>query len=236
MPRQDAEEWIDHPDTAPHDICETLRDQAWVNRWLGGANAVLSHARPVLRTCSANPIRVLDLACGGADISRWIADETRRLGKNVDIIALDRSESVLQYARGACSNYREISFVRADALAPPLASAGFDLVILATCLHHLQPGEAVSLLRIANELSRGTVVAADLVRSPLASGAFEVLARLFRFRPVSIHDGAISVRRSYTPPELATLARKAGLDNFSLYRHPFYRMALVYQQRSDSHA
>lgn len=232
MDRESADEWIDDPRTPEADVCQTLRDQAWVNRWLGGAAAVLSHARPVLKNCSSNPIRVLDLGCGGGDISRHLADEARRLGRDVEIVDLDRSESVLGYARRACKDYDEIRFVHADALAPPLASASFDLVILATFLHHLRPDEAVIVLRTAGELSRGTVIAADLVRSRVAGGAFAILAHLLGLHPVSRHDGAISVRRAYTPRELAALARRAGIDESNVYRHPFYRLALVYEQLS----
>lgn len=227
--RVDAEEWIDEADTPRDCIHHTLRDQAWINRWLGGTHAVLPHALPVLRTSPSDPIRVLDLACGGADLSRRLVDEARRLGRNVAVCALDRSDRVARCAEEACAGYPEISLVQGDALLPPLGPNTFDLVVLTTFLHHLQPAEVVAVLRTARDLSRDAVIAVDLVRSPAASLGFTLLARFARFHPVSRHDGAVSVRRSYTLPELAALARRADLDGFRTYQHRFYRMTLVHR-------
>jgi ubiquinone/menaquinone biosynthesis C-methylase UbiE len=227
--RVDAGEWIDGAEISPECVRDTLRDQAWINRWLGGADAVLSHALPVLRKCASAPVRVLDLACGGADISRRLVDEARRSGRAVEVMALDRSAPVLACARHACRDYPETCLVQGDALLPPFEEKAFDLVMLTTFLHHLQPEEVVAALRAARAMSRGAVIAVDLVRSPVALAAFSLLAPMAGFHPVSRHDGAVSLRRSYTPEELAGLARRAGYDSFKIHRHRFYRMALVYE-------
>jgi predicted TIM-barrel fold metal-dependent hydrolase len=79
----------------------------------------------------------------------------------------------------------------------------------------------------------GRVVAADLVRSLWAHIGYCILARLARFSPVSVHDGAVSVRRAYKPAELAELARLSRLVNWRIHRHILYRMTLVYEGRND---
>lgn len=226
--RLNGQELIDAPDLPADCVQDTLRDQAWVSRWLGGANAVVAHALPALKACASARVRVLDVACGGADISRRLVDVARRLGKPVEVIALDRSALVVEYARQRCGDYPEISVVQGDALLPPFSGSAFDLVLLTTFLHHLDPSGVVAALGVARDLSRGLVIAVDLVRSPLALTGFGFVARLAGFNAVSRHDGAVSLRRSYTPAELASLARSAGIENPALYRHRFYRMALVY--------
>jgi hypothetical protein len=41
------------------------------------------------------------------------------------------------------------------------------------------------------------------------------------------HDGLVSVRRAYTPPEIHDLAIRAGLQNVRIKGLLGYRMALV---------
>jgi 2-polyprenyl-3-methyl-5-hydroxy-6-metoxy-1,4-benzoquinol methylase len=230
--RVDVEEYIDSPETSLDDIRGTLRDQAIVNRWLGGANATLAHVLPLLETSTSDPIRILDAACGGGDLSRRIVDEARELAKRVNVTALDLNAKAIECARQASVDYPEISFVHGDALHPPFEPAAFDVVILATFLHHLPPDAVVTVLRAARNLSRGTIVAADLVRSPFAYLGIHVFAGLARFNTISAHDGAVSVCRAYTPTELAKLARQAGLEDSKIYRHRFYRMTLVHEGAS----
>jgi SAM-dependent methyltransferase len=226
--RVDVEEYIDRPETSVDDIRDTLRDQALVNRWLGGADATLLHVLPLLKTLSADPIRILDAACGGADVSRRIVDAARKLGKRVSITGLDLNEKALDCAREACQDYPEITLTHADALHPPFEPGEFDIVILATFLHHLPPDKVVEALRVAKRLSRTTVIAADLVRSPLAYWGIHVFGRLARFKPISAHDGAVSVCRAYNPRQLVELAHEAGLEPSRIYRHKLCRMTLVY--------
>lgn len=227
--RVPGHELLDQPETSAEDIGGNLRDMAAINRWLGGADAVIAHAVPMLKACSSDPVRVLDVACGGGDLSRFIVDEARVLGKQVEVTALDISDKVLGWAGEMSSRYPEISFVRADALSLPFKSADFDLVILASFIHHLRPEQVITALQSARRVCRGHVIAADLVRSTMAYLDYCILSRLARFSPMTIHDGAVSIRAAYSPDELAELARHSGLEKWQLHRHRQYRMTLVYE-------
>lgn len=220
---------IDQPDTSSEDIRDNLRDMAVINRWLGGTRAALVYALPLLKTCASNPIRILDAACGGCDLSRQIVKEARKLKKRVEITALDLNPKVLECAHEMSSSYPEITFVEADILNPPFGSCSFDIVILATFLHHLEPAEAISALRIAGNLSKGYVIVTDLERSQAAYIGFRIIARILHFSKVTIHDGAVSVYRAYTSAELGELANRADLTGWRLHRHLFYRITVIYK-------
>lgn len=224
-----ADEMIDRPETPAEDIRENLCDLAVINRWLGGANATLAHALPLLRSSDADPVRVLDAACGGGDLSRRMVDEARRIGKRIEITALDLNETVLRCAEQMSAGYPEIMLIHGDALHPPFPQCEFDIVILSTFIHHLEPDQVIAALQAGKNMSRGCVIVADLVRSTLAYLGYWVFSRVAGFSRISIRDGGISVCRSYTPSELADLADRAGLQNWKLYRHRLYRMALVYE-------
>lgn len=227
--RISGDELIDQPETSTEDISDNLRDMALINKWFGGAKAVLVHILPLLRVCTSDPIRVLDAACGGGDISRRIVDEARKLGKLVDVIGLDLSAKVLDYAKRSSSDYPEITFIQADMLNPPYEAGNFDIVILTSVVHHLEPEEVITALQAARKISRGHVIAVDIVRSRLAHLGFCLITRILHFSPVTLHDGAISIYRAYTPSELNTFASRTGLSECKLHKHRFFRMALVYK-------
>lgn len=226
--RVDADEWVDDPELSPQDTLDTVRDQALINRWLGGAHATLTHAIPLLRACAVEPISVFDAACGGGDLSRRLVDSARHLGKRIDVTALDLSRQVITCAKDQSVGYPEIHYVIGDALQPPFQPGAFDIVMLSTFIHHLQSEQIVRLLQVARDLCRGSVIIADLARSPWAYLGFWLFAHLMRLSRVTIHDGLVSVRRAYTPTELMQLTERAGLENCRLTRHSISRMTLVY--------
>jgi len=232
--REDAEEFIDQPETSVDDIRDTERDQAKVNRLLGGANATLLHAIPVLAACSSNPVRILDAACGGGDLSRRLVDKSRKLNKSVEVTALDINEKAIACALESSHAYPEITYIQGNLLHPPFDPGEFDIVILSTVLHHLARDKVVTALQVARSLCRGTVIAADLVRSTWAYFGIHIFAKLAFFNPISEHDGAISVCRAYTPIEFSEFAHLAGLEPSRIYRHRFFRMTLVYPADSPS--
>lgn len=225
--RQPLLEWIDDLTTPEEEIRATLRDQARVNRRLGGYHAVEAHVEPLLRQAGEHTRRVVEIACGGADISRRLVRLARRRGRRITVIAADRNPRVLACAREWSRDYPEIAFVRADALALPFSSGAFDMALLPSFLHHLPSEDVVMALRLAARISSGCIIAADLAASSLAEPGFRLLSRLAGFSEISRHDGLCSIRQAYTPRELLDFARQAGLPNCRIYRHPWFRMTLV---------
>jgi hypothetical protein len=65
----------------------------------------------------------------------------------------------------------------------------------------------------------------DLVRAPLAYWS-TWLFTLFA-NPVFRHDARISVRRGFKRDELASILRRAGLNDYRLSWHFWYRWLLI---------
>jgi hypothetical protein len=53
-----------------------------------------------------------------------------------------------------------------------------------------------------------------------------MLAHFTTTNRLTRHDGPASVNRAFTPSELRRMARRAGLC-VRVYRHPFWRVAVV---------
>jgi SAM-dependent methyltransferase len=170
---------------------------------------------------------VLDVATGGGDIPRWVF---RRCGGAVDLVAADMHPQMLELAR-RWSGRLPIRFVQCDARRLPFRDRSVDVVLCSLMLHHLTEADSVTALQELGRVTRRRLIVNDLRRSRIAYVLIWLITRFSRNR-LTRYDSPVSVERAFTPVELAALAREAGLDRggrFRVCRHPYYRMALVYE-------
>src|SRR5574337_7816 len=211
LPRaQNAVEWLDVP-VPPSDLEESLGDISRLNRYFGGARVTLSHLFRLLPMRGREPVTVLDVGSGGADIPIQLIRWARRRGRRLRVIAVDRDPRILEVARRQARAYPEISFVKADGVRLPIGSGGVDAAISSLTLHHLEPEAASRLLAEMARVARIGFVVNDLWRSRVAYALVWLVTRLFARSPLSRHDGPLSVLRAYTPREILSLASRAGI-------------------------
>jgi SAM-dependent methyltransferase len=196
--RSDQLELLDSHDLPDPVVARAYRDLTRLHRFLGNtrtlARAIRRDPRPVRR--------VLDVGCANGDMLAEIRD---RLG--VEAIGVD-----LHPLRGAV-----VPVVRADAIRDPLPAAD---VAFSVCLgHHLSEDELVALIGNVGRSCRRFILM-DLVRHPIPLGLFRWCVAPF-FSPIAAADGALSIRRAYTPSELARIAERAGVQ-FRHFVAPLY--------------
>jgi ubiquinone/menaquinone biosynthesis C-methylase UbiE len=166
------------------------------------------------------PLVVLDVGGGAAGLAVRAVGQARRNARQLRVVVLERDAATLALARRACAAFPEILLVRADATALPIRSGAADVVTCTLTLHHLEPDEAtVSLSEMARATRLGVIVN-DLLRTRFACGLVWLGTRVLGCHPISRHDGPLSVRRAYSPAELAALAARAGLGPLAIRRHP----------------
>lgn len=157
--------------------------------------------------------RVLDLACGGADLLVDVARRARRAGVPVELHGCDISPVAVERARRAAPAGVEI--FRLDALGEELP-AGYDLVTSSLFLHHLTGSEAVSFLRRMADAAGVGLFVQDLRRTRAGYLiAWIGLHTLTRSRVARI-DGLRSVRGAFTIDEARALCLEAGLDRATI--------------------
>jgi len=221
-------EWMDRTDNTPEELNGALDDLHAVNRYLGGSRALVEAVRPFLLARSgALPLSILDIGTGGADLPLALVAEARRLGCGIRIVAVDRDEVTLDYARRKTSEFSEIELRTADAFNLPFAPASFDLVTASLFLHHFTHDEAVRLLSAFRRIARDAVLINDLERHIIPWAFIGLVARITRRHPMFVNDAPLSVLRGFTRDELLAAARDAGSgDATVLSRHP-YRFLLT---------
>jgi SAM-dependent methyltransferase len=227
MKRLDQPEEMDQPDVDAAELFAGLEQLAGINSWLGGWWSVRRALAVALPREAWEQAVILDVATGGGDIARSIAHSCRRQG--VRIVALDLHPVTLEYARRRTGSECAVQFLRADGRALPLRSASVDVALCSLALHHFSEADAVRILGEMRRVARRAVVVTDLRRSGVAWLLIRLLTRLVWRSRIVRHDGPVSVRRAFTPGELAALAERAGLCGARVLRQPLYRMALVYR-------
>jgi len=177
----------------------------------------------------AGPVRLLDIATGGADLPIHLFHQARRSGVDLRILAVDRAEGALRHAMERCKASgvpcamgedfpadAGIHFRVADALASPLSLPQPDWVTSSLFLHHLTNPEAYDLLvELAGLVRRGLVIA-DLSRGWLNHLLVTVGSHLLSRSPLVHNDGPASIRAAFTSGEARELAESAGLNGVSV--------------------
>lgn len=228
-PRSDEAELLDEAGHDPAELAANLRDIRRVNRLLGGTATVLRHLPRLLGAIPAHrrPVTILDLATGSADIPRAIVRWARARDLALSIVASDASAEILALAGEQTGVWPEMTLARYDARAAPLPDQAFDIVLCSLALHHFPPDDAVQVLREMERLARTGFILNDLRRGRLGYAAAWIAARLTTRNRLTRHDAPLSVRRAYTPAELAALLRRAGIEDAAVSTHRWFRMAAV---------
>lgn len=204
---------MDQPGHPQELVRESLGDLARVNRLLGGCDLTmraLDRVAPSLtRARGHEPIRVLDVATGSADIPRAMITHAHSRRWALQVTAIDRSPQALEEARRAAPAQLELR--EGDALALAFDDRTFDIAACSLMLHHFAPNQAVQVLSEMRRVSGGYVIVNDLVRAWHAYAAARVLARVVTRNKLTRYDGPVSVLRAYTRSEMVGLADQAGL-------------------------
>ncbi len=214
---------MDRPDASPAELEGALHSLLGLNRYFGSYHIVSRFMKQWIRR--GDQLRVIDLATGSADIPRVIAEHARRVGAEVEILALDFQPATIDWARRWSADYPEITCECADVLTFQ-PNEPFDIVTCSLALHHFSAEDAVRLLRRARELSRRFVLVSDLRRGWLLKWGVELLTTLFFRDRMTFQDARTSAARAFSFQELRELATRAGWEDFGAAKFRFGRQAV----------
>src|SRR5438552_6256420 len=111
-------EVMDQPDLDPARHWHALRGLARINLLSGSAGILWPSIRQLAKEAKNRPLRILDVACGGGDVSIALYCRATRTGLNVQIEAADISSNALAYGRRhAEAAHIPIHFFQINALA-----------------------------------------------------------------------------------------------------------------------
>lgn len=223
--RTEGDELLDERGHNPAELAASLRDVRRVNQLFGGLGTVRSQLpRLLAATSPEQPVTILDLATGSADIPINVVRWAQYEGRAVEITATDFSADILAIAARRVAEYPNIHLLQCDAREVPVADASFDIVLCSLALHHFSPPDAARVLAEMDRVSRVGFIVNDLARSrPGYIGAW-LVGRIATRNRITQHDAPLSALRAYTPEELRTLFDMAGVTDVEIKRSPWFRM------------
>jgi len=225
--RETREELIDSFDQSDEDLLQTFQDIQTFNRLFGGTSVVLHHLRSLLDDAETSPT-ILDVASGLADIPREIIRCGRKRGMQPAITALDANKKLISIAEQLQTD--GLTFVEGDARALPFPNDSFDIVTCSLALHHFSDSDATQIIKEMARVARKAIIVNDLRRAYLPAVLIWIISRLMMMNRLAKHDAHLSVLKSRTMAEYGVLASNAGFTDAKVYKHPFWRAAIVWRK------
>jgi 2-polyprenyl-3-methyl-5-hydroxy-6-metoxy-1,4-benzoquinol methylase len=215
-------ELMDQPNISPACFTDTLKGLHRVNIVTRSTRLMWPDLKAATHRQPNRAIRVLDVACGGGDVSISLSRWATRAGLRVELDGCDASPVAVRYAREAATKAgARVHFFEHRVPRDPLPD-GYDMIMSTLFLHHLDETDAISFLRQAAAKSRDRIAIQDLVRSPLSYWFARFGTTFLLLNDICRLDGRTSVESAFTRPEARALARKAGLEDAEVVAHlPF---------------
>lgn len=217
-------------DTLPMPMPEmrkTLEFLEITNKYFGGTEVILKYLSSWSERWNRNqPIRILDIGTGNADIPCSIARWARKRGFPVNITGIDIIPDIVHIARQNTKEFPEITIKECDFLYLPEEDEKYDYAIASLLFHHLSLDSVVHGLQAMDTLSRRGIIISDLHRTQVGYLMVTIASKLLGNSIVQ-NDGPLSVRRSFRLHELNELAQKSGLNYLTPRKEPWFRISLT---------
>jgi ubiquinone/menaquinone biosynthesis C-methylase UbiE len=215
----DGVELLDGPLDDVAALAGNLRDLRRINRWLGGVQ--LSAAGIEALAAHRLDVTMLDVGTGGADIPMALLQTADRRGRRLAVVGIDSRSEIVAAARAAAEaasvDLTRLQIVVGDGRSIPFPDRSYDVAHASLMLHHLEPEDALELLREMGRVARLGIVVNDLERSRLGWLGAWLIGHLMTGNRYTRRDAPLSVRRAYRHDEAAELIRAAGLIPVAIF-------------------
>jgi SAM-dependent methyltransferase len=224
-------ELMDQPDLDPALHVQALRGLERINLISRSASILWPPLLALAKEVPQQPLRVLDIACGGGDNAVAVARLAARAAVPIAVDGCDISPCAVEEStrRVAASQVDNVHFFQADVLTQPLAE-GYDVIMASLFLHHLREDQAVDLLACMAKSTKRAVLVCDLQRSWLGFGLAWIGCHMLTTSPIVHVDGPRSVEAAFAAHEIAEIADRAGLAGAVISHHWPQRWLLAWRK------
>jgi len=171
---------------------------------------IADEAEGAYSAIDSGPIRIVDVGCGYGDmlrrIERWAA--SRKL--EVTLTGVDLNPEAIRAAHEATAASSRIEWIVGDCYSWQGAQET-DIVISSLLTHHLREEEIVRFLRWMEATARRGWFVNDLHRQALPYWVFSGVAAVAGWHPFVMHDGPVSIQRSFVKEDWQRMCAEAGL-------------------------
>lgn len=217
-------EIMDEPDIPKEDIRNALREIETINRLLGGYHIVLE-ALDELRL--QDPLRIMDIGCGGGDMLRRISGWAKKRNKKVLLQGVDLNPDITEFARERSAGYGNIEYKTLNVFDDALLEESADVTTASLFCHHFQKEELVAILKRMHALATKAVIINDLHRHWFAYHSIGLLTRIFAKSRLVRYDAKLSVARAFSRKDWEETLQEAGINRYTLRWKWAWRWQLI---------
>lgn len=228
-------EHLDIGDYTPEEYEGCIIELQRVNRWLGDAASLRDSLLTEIERLDLRSFSVVDVGAGSGELLQLIADWARKTDRHTRLVGVELNERSAKAIIERSTTFPEIAGLRGDAFRLPFRNAQFDFAMCSLFTHHFKDDKVVAILRELSRVATRGLFVIDLHRHPVAYCFYTTAARLFLHNRLIREDGALSILRSFTPDELASLAERANLQEIKVERHFPYRLVLSARNKKTLH-
>lgn len=205
-------ELMDDPSGDKLKLFATLRQFKMINLFFSRSrhlakSLIISH----FRKSAKHAFTLFDLGAGGCDFALWLSRYCVNRSLSAKIFCIDNDPRVIEFAAAQCRGAGTIAVVRESALRIDKMDVVPDYIFSCHLLHHLGEEDIITLLRRVTASARCGYVLSDLERSRLWYWLFGLFSSLFLRNSFAKADGLLSIRKSFTKPELERLIDRSGI-------------------------
>jgi len=215
-------EEMDNLDLAGKKLHQTLDGLSIINRFLGNTNSTFKAVKSEILK-SEDPLKIIDLGCGGGDNLRAIATWSDQNNQSVELIGIDGNAHILAYARSKNLAANPIQYLQADILDPSFELPNCDLLIRSHFIYHFPDPELIKFLKQSKTRVSKKIIFSELRRSRLAYVLFKLGNLFLPFSKMVKEDGLKAIRRSFAKKELEQILSAANINNYSIKRKWAFR-------------
>lgn len=206
--RSHAAELMDSEPVGLAEFSHCLRDLERLNQWSMAGRPTLSWLSRM--ALGPGPVTILDVGSGRGDMLRRIWHWAVRTRKDVVLTGVDLNPLAKQVAEDSTPPSMRIRFETSDVF--DLGDEPFDLIISSLFAHHLETEALVRFVAWMERTARLGWFINDLHRHSIPYYFLRSLFATLPFNRIVVHDGPVSVARSFTRRDWEGVIEAAQID------------------------
>ena len=223
--RSAENEKLDDLNLCGENLHKALQSLAWINRWFGNHRAVMKAIYAVYKK-NAEPVRIIDLGCGGGDLILAVAKLLQQHKIEFTITGIDGNANSLAFAQKKFETFPQINFIQADLLSKDFSIKPCDILISSHFIYHFSDDGLIDFLKSNLRLISTAVIFSELNRNRFAMRLFKFSSILLPISKLAKEDGLIAIKRSFTVKEWLSILQNTGIGKYSLQSVPLFRILL----------
>jgi ubiquinone/menaquinone biosynthesis C-methylase UbiE len=200
------------------DLARNLQDLRFINRWTGARRKLRSMLGEYFDPSEA--FRFLDVGGASGDIPANLKEHFPA----VRTLVLDLNPRNLRRAAPPK--------LAADAFRLPLRDASCDVAHCSLFLHHFTNEQCVEILLEMYRVAKRLILIQDLHRHPIAHSFLPATRHIFRWHPLTVDDGTLSVAAGWQREELKDVLQGARMLEMSriTWHFPSFRYFIAIEK------